>query len=457
MRGFREGRDLHQITFLPASLDEYLSESDPVRLFDKLIDEFDLRTIETKYSEVGAPPFSPYLLTKVILFGKLRGIRSCRELALACRENLSFLYLTRGEKPDFRTINVFRKRFSNELAEIFVATIEVAMKEGMVSLEHVAIDGTKVKGYASKRSFIKVADIKLDFENDIAADEQVRGEESILPKELRSAKAQQEWAKRAAKRFNELEAQDKKIPKQISGTDPECYYLRSPTMTAPMYNVQAAVDSKEQIVVAGYASSRGSDNAELPVMLDEIEKNTKQNPKQVSADKGYTDVRGLAQLKRRNIDGYVSQIERLVKIEEKFKYDPSDDSYTCEGGRKLSFAHQTKGKHAARVYQSADCSNCKFAQACLKGSSTKRSIAINLQGSLYREMSQKMRTDLGKAMAVLRSAVVEPIFGYLKHARNLFRFYFRGLSRIDTDWKLELAAINIHKILKCRSKRIAAT
>ena len=81
------------------------------------------------------------------------------------------MYLTRGEKPDFRTINLFRKRFAQELSEILAATVQVAIKEGMVSLDHVAVDGTKIKGYASKKSFIKVADLDLDFSKDIEEDE----------------------------------------------------------------------------------------------------------------------------------------------------------------------------------------------------------------------------------------------------------------------------------------------
>ena len=457
MRKFREGKDRQQLTFLPPSIEEYIGEEDPVRLFDNLLEEFDLREIELSYGEVGAPAYSPTLLTKVILYGKLRGIRSCRELSRACRENLLFMYLTRGEKPDFRTINLFRKRFAQELSEILAATVQVAIKEGMVSLDHVAVDGTKIKGYASKKSFIKVADLDLDFSKDIAEDENEDGDEPGIPAELRSAKAQREWAKRAARRFNEMESQGRKIPKQISGTDPECHYLHSPKETSPMYNVQAAVDSKHKIVVAGYASSRGNDNAELPKVLEEIEKNTERNPKQVSADKGYSDVDGLEELKRRNIDGYVSQIERLVKIERKFKYDASSDTYTCPDGRKLLYIRQNVGKQAARVYQSSDCSGCELASTCIRngGKSGKRTIAINVKGDLFREMSAKMRGEIGKAMATLRSATVEPIFGHLKHARNLVRFFFRGLSRIDSDWKLELASFNIQKIIRFRAQKIA--
>ena len=54
MRRFREGKDRQQLTFLPPSIEEYIGEEDPVRLFDNLLEEFDLREIELSYGEVGA-------------------------------------------------------------------------------------------------------------------------------------------------------------------------------------------------------------------------------------------------------------------------------------------------------------------------------------------------------------------------------------------------------------------
>ena len=85
---------------------------------DNLVRELDLGAIEAEYSSEGRRGFSPEVMVNLLVYGKMRGIRSSRKLSEACRENLKFIYITSGEQPDFRTINRFRKRFCKELAEI---------------------------------------------------------------------------------------------------------------------------------------------------------------------------------------------------------------------------------------------------------------------------------------------------------------------------------------------------
>ena len=76
-----------------------------------LVDEFDLSSIEELYSDFGRPAFSPGVLVKCLLYGKIRGIRSCRGLARACGENIRFMFLCQNERPDFRAIALFHKRW----------------------------------------------------------------------------------------------------------------------------------------------------------------------------------------------------------------------------------------------------------------------------------------------------------------------------------------------------------
>ena len=105
MRKFRETISRKQVSLLPASVEDYVSAEDGVRYVDTVIDELDIGEIESKYSEDGRPAYSPRRLVKLLVYGKLKGIRTGRELSIAAKENLRFIFLLNGERPDFRTIN----------------------------------------------------------------------------------------------------------------------------------------------------------------------------------------------------------------------------------------------------------------------------------------------------------------------------------------------------------------
>ena len=57
--------------------------------------------------ELGRPAYSPKLLLKVILLGYARGIIGSRRLERACRENITFLALACGTRPDHSTLAAF--------------------------------------------------------------------------------------------------------------------------------------------------------------------------------------------------------------------------------------------------------------------------------------------------------------------------------------------------------------
>ena len=407
MGKFREGKGRDQLTFLPRSLDEYVSSEDPVRFVDALIEELDLKPIELAYSRLGAPAFSPRVLSKIILYGKMRGVRSCRELSRAARENVKFMYLAKDEKPDFRTINLFRKKFHRELSELLGQTVQIALQEGMLTLEHVAIDSTQLKGYASKRSYHDpeelerlVKEIESSFEKDIAEDKDEDDDEPTLPPDLQDKQRLREKAREALKTYQSMKKEGTKCkqPKKISTTDPECRYLAGGPAPIRGYRMQAAVDSKSRLVVAGYATNT-SDNAQLCPMLDELERNTGQQPHEISTDRGYSGYAGLQALKEKGIIGFIP-LRQKIKPHRKRKGDP------CEPG-------------------------------------------------VIEEMVRRTASDLGQEKKTLRSATVEPLFAHLKHARALTRTFFRGLAMVNLCWSLELVAVNLEKIIRFRMQPLA--
>lgn len=164
MRRFRNSIDRKQLSLLPSSVEDYVGAEDFVRYVDELVELLDLSSIESAYSFQGRPAFEPRIMVKILVFGSLRGIRSARELSRECRENLRFIFLAQNEKPDFRTINLFRKLHSKSLASLLRQTIEIGLKEEIIDLKTVAVDGTKIRAFAGRRSFGKPENFKSELD-----------------------------------------------------------------------------------------------------------------------------------------------------------------------------------------------------------------------------------------------------------------------------------------------------
>lgn len=453
MKTFRTGDDRGQLSLLPPSIEDYVGGGDLVRYVDGFVDALDLRRIEDKFSRLGRPAYSPKLLVKVILYGKMRGIRTGRELSRACGENLRFMFLARNERPDFRTINDFRKNNAEELAGILMQTIEVGIRENLIDLRQVCIDGTKIGASAGRRSFktpetlkqelaVLEHEIKASLRADIEAEKEEDNQygdddgEGTLPPEMQNKKVLADRIKAA---LAEHQACAREKPKAVSVTDPECRMMKGKGVN-PSYNAQAAIDAKSRLVVAGYAVNACCDSSELIPVVNEIERTTGASPKRVVVDKGYTRCEHIVELEQRGIDGYVSIRQRR---KQSFTYNPTKDSYTCPEGKELSLieTRQTQKRYARR-----GCASCPRANACIRKGADKRVLQIkNSEAALVR-MEAKIATPEGKAMAVLRASTIEPLFGFLKFARRLRQMTIRGLKRVSWEWQFELAAYNIEKL-----------
>jgi transposase len=136
---------------MPPSLREWLPEDHAVYFVADLVETLDLSAIYASYDEErGDPPYHPLLMTKLLLYGYTRGVRSSRKLARACSEDVAFRILAAGQQPDFRTIAAFRARHLEALNALFDQVLQRCREAGLVKLGHVAVDGTKVR---AKRAF----------------------------------------------------------------------------------------------------------------------------------------------------------------------------------------------------------------------------------------------------------------------------------------------------------------
>jgi transposase len=134
------------------------------------MEQLDLQEILDGYREErGQPPFNPVMMTALLLYGYCQGIYASRRLERACQERVDFMAVTGMQTPDFRTINLFRKRHLKALKNLFGQVLDLCRFSGLVKLGHVAVDGTRMRANASKHKAMSYGRMKQT-EPDLAAD-----------------------------------------------------------------------------------------------------------------------------------------------------------------------------------------------------------------------------------------------------------------------------------------------
>lgn len=111
-----------QISLLPMSLDEMISEDNPVRVIDIFADNINFHEMGFKYATTkatGRKPYSPADMLKLYLYGYFNGIRTSRKLETECKRNIELMWLLNELKPDYRTIADFRKDNITLVKDIF--------------------------------------------------------------------------------------------------------------------------------------------------------------------------------------------------------------------------------------------------------------------------------------------------------------------------------------------------
>jgi transposase len=416
-----------QNLLLPASLREWLPDDHLSYFVSDVVDQLDLSAIESVYEEEdrGQPPYHPRMMTKILLYGYCVGIFSSRKIQKRLVEDVAFRVLAAGNEPDFRTISDFRKLHLKALEELFQQMLRLTLETGMMKLGRVALDGSKLKGNASKHKAMSYGRMKetekrlreevrkllnqaeaADKEEDSRYGRDRRGDE--LPEELqrretrmariREAKqALEERAREQAKSKGKdpEEAQPTKKA-QYNFTDPESRMLKGSDGFLQGYNTQIAVEPVFQLIVGQRVTQAANDKQQMVPLIKAIEEQSGQKPEEVLADNGYCSDENLKYLARKRMEGFVAT---------------------------------GKQKHSQRR------------EPCRRG-------PLPREASRIERMERKLETKVGAAVYATRKWIVEPVFGQIKQARGFRQFLLRGIEKVRGEWALICLTHNLLKFHK---------
>ncbi len=293
------------------------------------------------------------MLLKVIVYAYAEKIYSGRQIAKAIRENINFMWLSGGNRPDFRTINRFRgERLRGSIQAVFTEVLEDLIEHKYIQLEHYFVDGTKIEANANRYSFAwkkstqkykrglqaKVKELFEEIDQINAAEEaeygdrdlEELGEESeIDTKKLEdlaerlSQKLMQDPENKTLKkkvkklksdfipRMEKYETYEKVMGKRnsFSKTDSDATFMRMKDdhmrnrSLKPGYNVQ--IGTENQFIVGFSLHQVSTDSATLPAHLQQVKENLGVLPKTIIADAGYGSEENYLLLEKEQIEGYV--------------------------------------------------------------------------------------------------------------------------------------------------------
>ena len=433
--------DVDQLVLLPPSVHELVPAGHLAHFVRDLVrDSLDLSAILKTYTEDrGFPPYNPVMLTALLLYAYCQGSYASRRIARACEERVDFMAVTARQTPDFRTVSDFRKRHLTALGELFTQVLTLCQKAGLVTLGHVALDGTKLKANASKHKAMSYGRMQkteaalaaavqgwlekaeaLDAREDAEWGRDRRGDE--LPawvadkqhrlEKIRHAKAALEAEARAeATATHERcpgDAEDQPqrgrplthppgVPRdraQRNFTDPDSRIMKTTDGFVQGYNAQAAVDAASQIIVAHRVTAAANDRQQLAPMVAQIKQQTGRQARELSADAGYCSEDNFRELNRRHIRGYIAT-----------------------GRHPHGHASAGGSRHA-------------------KGGTRTRAMQVTLRRGGYRSRYR------------LRKQTVEPVFGQIKQARGFRQVLLRGIEKVTQEWSLVCLAHNLLKLAK---------
>lgn len=452
-----QGESRQQSTLFPDTLDEYVSDNNPVRIIDAFVNSLDMVELEftlANTKDTGRKPYNPADLLKLYIYGYLNQVRSTRRLEKECHRNVEVLWLMQRLTPDFKTIANFRQQNSHGIRQACQTFIQFCREANLLDSRLVAIDGSKFKAAASmSKTYNRQQLDKLQkqlnrkiqgYLNRLAESDKQESDE-----ETGSVKAALAKLQARSEKLEQLSNKmDSTGAKQCCETEPEAKRMRSGRDGIVVgYNVQTSVEADSGLIVHHDVTDEGADNRQLEPMAKATKAELESDNLTVLADAGYSNGQQLAQCEEHGIEAIVPT-NRAVNNQgdfyqkEAFRYNAQTDTFTCPAGQLLTYT-TVQNKRNMHLYSRTGCSACPQQAKCTKAD--KRWISRHFyEEALVRSQA---RIDANPRVMKRRGAVVERPFAHLKQIMGLRRFQCWGKEGAKAEMGIAVLSYNLNRMI----------
>jgi transposase len=263
----------------------------------------------SREGEAGRPAADPAVLLSLWLYATIEGVGSARELERLAQSDAAYRWLAGGVPLNYHGLADFRVDSVEVLDRLLTQSVTALIAEGLISLDEIAVDGTKIRASASKKSFrtgeklIKIeaavadrlAALKQELSSDPGASSrrgQAARERAAREVQARTARARAALerleAERRARAARHAKDEAKKKEPKASTSDPEARCMRFPDgAVRPAYNAQIAAAPRGGVIVSIEVTDRRNDAGLAGPMVDDIARRYGRTPDKLLVDTSY--------------------------------------------------------------------------------------------------------------------------------------------------------------------------
>ncbi len=305
--------DRRQLRWDRIDLEGLLPADHRARLVWSFVESLDLSQLYdqvlSREGEAGRPAADPAVLLSLWLYATIEGVGSARELERLAQSDAAYRWLAGGVPLNHHGLADFRVESVEVLDRLLTQSVTALIGEGLVRLSEIAVDGTKIRASASKKSFKtsekllkieaavaeRLVALKRELTDDPGAStrrRQAARERAARDVQARAGRARAALerlaAERKARAAKHAKDEARKKEPRASTSDPEARFMRFPDgAVRPAYNAQIAAAPKEGVIVSIEVTDRRNDAGLAGPMVDDIARRYGKTPDRLLVDTSY--------------------------------------------------------------------------------------------------------------------------------------------------------------------------
>lgn len=470
-----------QMSWRAVDVEQLIDADHRARIIWELVGQLDLKPfyecIQSTKEEGGRPAYEPQLLISLWVYAYTLGIGSAREIQRRCEWDPAFQWLTGLEVVNYHTLSDFRVQRKQELDQLFTHLLAVLSHEGLVSLEQVTLDGTKIGASASKKSFRREKTLQEHVELARQRVKEMEAEEENEPVNERIAKAQQRARREKQERLEtalkelekvqeQKEGEKEKSEARASSSDPEARIMKqSDGGFAPSYNTQISTDTAHGMIVDVEVTQAGNDYEQLLPALERMEERMGKKPQQIVVDSGFVSRENVEGIAEEKVDLLGALADDAAKAHrdgrrfgsEQFQYEGRENRYQCPAGKYLRYeGKQQKDGQTYFKYKGKweECRSCPLRlQCCPENKKHGRSVVRAEESAAMVAFRKKMGSEEAKAQYRVRGPMAEFRNCWIKAKLGLWTFHVRGLVRAQAEALWVCLTHNLQQWMRLRQPK----
>lgn len=457
MPKFKDYQQGKQPGLFPLNIDSLISKSHLVRQIDAVVNRINVKTFDEVFSDNGASSYHPQMMLKIIIYSYSLKNYSCRKIAAMMKQDITYMWLSGMQTPDFNTVNRFRSEYLKDvIEEVFSEVLVFLHEHDFIKFENYFVDGTKLEADAGKYSHIwksntlrykamvqaRVKKLMEEIDQINNSEDKLYekqdlpelGEQSeisskhveelaqIISEKLEEKKGtlNKKSEEKIRRKVNKLKNEENNLYKyeeqqailgsrnSYSKTDPDATMMRmkGTDELRPGYNTQ--ISSENQFVVNYNVDQNASDSA---CFVKHVKKIANRGddfiPETYVGDSGYGSEENYDELENAGIDNYLKypsfyseqQTKRVNPFsKDSFEYDSVGDFYMCPNKIRLEYKETLQDKTSSGYIQTFRVYEAVSCEGCkFKDQCTKgksnRRIQVNLNLERHKEIARKNLTS----------------------------------------------------------------